>query len=31
VLTVARWLLQTAAWALAALFVTGFTGIVRRT
>jgi hypothetical protein len=30
-LTVARWVLQLAAWALAALFVTGFTGIVRRT
>jgi hypothetical protein len=30
-LTVARWVLQLAAWALAALFVAGFTGIVRRT
>jgi hypothetical protein len=30
VLTVARWILQLAAWALAALFIAGFTGIVRR-
>jgi hypothetical protein len=29
-LTVAGWLLQLIAWALAALFVAGFTGIVRR-
>ena len=29
-LTVARWVLQLAAWALAALFIAGFTGIVRR-
>jgi hypothetical protein len=31
VLTATRWVLQLAAWALAALFVAGFTGIVRRT
>lgn len=30
VLTVARWVLRLAAWALAALFVAGFTNIVRR-
>jgi hypothetical protein len=30
-LTISRWLLQLAAWALAALFVAGFTGIVRKT
>ncbi|GAA3068666.1 hypothetical protein GCM10010464_36080 [Pseudonocardia yunnanensis] len=30
-LTLSAWLLQVAAWALAALFVAGFTGIVRRT
>jgi hypothetical protein len=30
-LTIARWMLQLAAWALAALFITGFTGIVRKT
>ena len=30
-LTIARWILQLAAWALAALFITGFTGIVRKT
>jgi hypothetical protein len=30
-LTVARWILQLAAWALAALFIAGFTGIVRTT
>ncbi len=29
-LTVARWILQLAAWALAALFVAGFTSVVRR-
>jgi hypothetical protein len=29
-LTVTRWILQLAAWALAALFIAGFTGIVRR-
>jgi hypothetical protein len=29
-LTVTRWVLQLAAWALAALFIAGFTGIVRR-
>jgi hypothetical protein len=26
-----RWVLQLAAWALAALFIAGFTGIVRKT
>jgi hypothetical protein len=31
VLTVARWALQLIAWALAALFIAGFTGIVRKT
>jgi hypothetical protein len=31
VLTIARWFLQLAAWALAALFIAGFTGIVRKT
>lgn len=30
-LTISRWVLQLAAWALAALFVAGFTGIVRKT
>jgi hypothetical protein len=30
-LTVARWILQMMAWALAALFIAGFTGIVRKT
>jgi len=30
-LTISRWLLQLAAWALAALFIAGFTGIVRKT
>ena len=30
-LTIIRWILQLAAWALAALFIAGFTGIVRRT
>jgi hypothetical protein len=30
-LTVSRWVLQLAAWALAALFIAGFTGIVRKT
>jgi hypothetical protein len=30
-LTVIRWLLQLVAWALAALFIAGFTGIVRKT
>jgi len=30
-LTVSTWALQLAAWALAALFVAGFTGIVRKT
>jgi hypothetical protein len=30
-LTVSRWVLRTVGWALVALFVTGFTGIVRRT
>jgi len=28
---VIRWILQLVAWALAALFIAGFTGIVRRT
>jgi hypothetical protein len=28
---VSRWILQLAAWALTALFVAGFTGIVRKT
>jgi len=27
---VIRWVLQLVAWALAALFIVGFTGIVRR-
>ena len=27
---ITRWVLQLAAWALAALFIAGFTGIVRR-
>lgn len=31
VLTVARWMLRLIAWALAALFIAGFTGIVRKT
>lgn len=31
ILTIVTWLLQTATWALAALFIAGFTGIVRRT
>lgn len=31
ILTIGTWLMQIAAWALAALFVAGFTGIVRRT
>ena len=30
-LTISRWILQLAAWALAALFIAGFTGIVRKT
>jgi hypothetical protein len=30
-LTISRWVLQLAAWALAALFVVGFTGLVRKT
>jgi hypothetical protein len=30
VLTVARWVSQLIAWALAALFIAGFTGIVRK-
>jgi hypothetical protein len=30
-LAISRWLLQLGAWALAALFVAGFTGIVRKT
>jgi hypothetical protein len=30
-LTVLRWLLEVAAWALAALFVAGFTNVVRKT
>lgn len=30
-LTISRWFLQLAAWALAALFVAGFTAIVRKT
>jgi hypothetical protein len=30
-LTAIRWVLQLVAWALAALFIAGFTGIVRRT
>jgi hypothetical protein len=30
-LTVLRWLLEVAAWALAALFVAGFTSVVRKT
>jgi hypothetical protein len=30
-LTISRWVLQLAAWALAALFIAGFTGIVRKT
>jgi hypothetical protein len=29
-LTITRWVLQLAAWALAALFIAGFTGIVRK-
>lgn len=31
VLTIGTWVMQVIAWALAALFVAGFTGIVRRT
>jgi hypothetical protein len=31
VLTVIRWVLRLVAWALAALFIAGFTGIARRT
>jgi hypothetical protein len=31
VLTISTWVLQLAAWSLAALFVAGFTGIVRKT
>ena len=30
-LTISRWVLQLAVWALAALFIAGFTGIVRKT
>ncbi len=30
-LTVLRWLLEVAAWALVALFVAGFTNVVRKT
>jgi len=30
-LTISRWILQLTAWALAALFIAGFTGIVRKT
>lgn len=30
-LTISRWVLQLGAWALGALFIAGFTGIVRRT